>query len=168
MICNDIKGYEGSYLVSDLGVIKSMPRFKVKYERYLKQNVLKGGYCYVELCLHGISKKCLVHRLVACAFVDNPENKPQVNHKNGIKTDNTFCNLEWNTRSENQMHAIKHGLRTTEGEKNSQSKLTENKVIEIRHKADNKLGTVLLSKMYNVSPSTISDIKYRRSWGHLK
>tara|TARA_R110002020_G_C16256725_1_gene770182 strand:+ start:371 stop:877 length:507 start_codon:yes stop_codon:yes gene_type:complete len=163
----DVKGYEGSYKVSSLGSIKSVIRFKVRTERILKQHILKGGYKYVELCLKGVRKKYLVHRLEAIAFIDNPENKPQVNHKNGIKTDNKLGNLEWNTRSENQKHAIKEGLRTAKGEKNSQSKLNKYQVIDIRQKVADSYSTSWLARMYGVSPSTISDIKARRSWKHI-
>lgn len=165
----DVLGYEGSYMVSDLGRIKSLPRYKVRTVRYLKQNVLKGGYCYVEFCLNGVRKKHLVHRIEAIAFIDNPENKPQVNHKNGVKTDNNLGNLEWNTRSENQQHAIDTGLRVIpKGEKNHSSKLTEEQVVDIRDKIANNYSTGWLARMYEISPSTICDIKARRSWRHLK
>lgn len=167
-IWKDIKGYEGSYMVSNLGRVKSIPRYRVKKTVYLKENVLKGGYSYLELCLDSVRKKYLVHRLVAIAFIDNPQNKPQVNHKNGVKTDNIVSNLEWNTRSENQQHAIDNGLRKpSRGEINGQCKLREEQVIEIIDKTKNNYSTGWLAKKYNVSPSTISDIKAKRSWKHL-
>jgi hypothetical protein len=78
--------------------------------RKLKQQITHDGYLRVELHHKGAAKKHSVHRLVASAFVPNPEGKPQVNHKDGNKTNNTHSNLEWVTQSENQLHAYKIGL----------------------------------------------------------
>ena len=90
-----------------------------------------NNYMMIDLCKNGKTKKHLIHRLMAETFLENKENKVQVNHINGIKTDNRLQNLEWNTRSENQLHSINLGLRTTTGEKNSQSKLKSEQVLFI-------------------------------------
>jgi len=86
-----------------------------------------------------ISKNTTVHRVVAETYIDNPFSKPQVNHINGIKTDNRVENLEWVTNLENMRHAIRIGLRNTpalkavgNGQTNSQAKLTDNDVKQIR------------------------------------
>lgn len=159
-----IQGFE-NYEVDELGQIWSLPKKTRKITKTLKPLLHPvTGYMYVDLCKDGKIKKFTVHRLVALTLIPNPENKPQVNHINGIKTDNRPENLEWCTRSENQKHSIKIGLRTTNGEKNSQSKLTEKDVLYIRN--SNERGCIL-AKKFNISQPTICDIKKKRSWIHI-
>ena len=159
-----IQGFE-NYEVDELGQIWSLPKRTRKGTRLIKPLLHpKTGYMYVDLCKDGKVKKFTVHRLVAITLIPNVENKCQVNHINGDKTDNRLINLEWNTRSENQKHSIRIGLRTTDGIKNSQSKLTEEQVLYIR----NSQGRgYMLAKKFNISHSTICDIKKRRSWLHI-
>ena len=90
-----------NYLVSNTGMVKSV--FSNK-EKILKQCDNGKGYMSVNICKGNLK---YVHRLVAEAFIDNPENKKTVNHKNGIKNDNRVENLEWNTYKENKVHGIK-------------------------------------------------------------
>ena len=87
-----IKGYEGLYEVSDQGRVRSLKSGK---ERILKPGSDKYGYLMVCLCKNGEKKNLLVHRLVAQAFIPNPDNLPQVNHKDENKTNNYVHNLEW-------------------------------------------------------------------------
>lgn len=108
-----VAGYEGIYEVSNLGKIRTIPRKVKKWdgERTLLPIVRKtffspGGYERSVLSLNGVNEKVLVHRIVAGAFIENPYNKPDVNHKNGIKSDNTVNNLEWVTKKENIRHAF--------------------------------------------------------------
>lgn len=101
----DVVGFEGLYKVSDTGKI-----YSVKSNRVIKHKISKTGYCNIELHKDGKPIMKYVHRLVAEAFVDNPTNKPQVNHKDGNKQNNHFSNLEWVTASENQRHALLNGL----------------------------------------------------------
>jgi len=109
-IWEDIAGYEGIYKVSSLGRIKSIsiwaPRGKYGKIGIMKQHISAKGYC----CISLRNTNFQVHRIVASAFIKNPENKPQVNHKNTIKTDNYKNNLEWNTGLENIHHAILNNL----------------------------------------------------------
>ena len=86
----DIPGYEGVYEVSNLGRVKN-----VETGRILKPGKITTGYLQVNLCKNGTRRKALIHRLVAYAFLSNPKNLPQVNHKDEDKTNNTVDNLEW-------------------------------------------------------------------------
>ena len=113
----DIAGYEGKYLVSSEGRIKSVDRV-TRYSdgrtALIPGKALKPfhnhGYLRVNLSRENKRKNMLVHRIVAEAFVPNPNGKPEVNHINGDKTDNKAANLEWVTGSENMKHAYKNGL----------------------------------------------------------
>lgn len=105
----DIKGYEGLYQVSNLGRVKSLKYNQQNFEKVLKPNIHKNGYAFCILKGKGKS----IHRLVAEAFIPNVQNKPTVNHKNGIKTDNRVENLEWSTYGENLKHAYKTNLKTS-------------------------------------------------------
>ena len=116
-----VVGYEGLYEVSNDGVIRMLERkfvhtdaksgFKICKARIVKQTINPWGYLYVELSDQNRNrKKIFSHVIVAKAFIPNPENKPCVNHKNGIKSDNRASELEWVTRSENTKHAYRLGL----------------------------------------------------------
>lgn len=107
-----VVGYEDSYLVSNEGDVKSLPKKTRKFTVILKQKTTKFGYKNVKLSKDGKCKDFFVHRLVAEAFCSNNKNKPFVNHIDGDKTNNNYINLEWCTASENVLHAFKTGLKT--------------------------------------------------------
>lgn len=163
-IWEKVKGYEGVYVVSNLGNVKRLITNKKRKELPLIKSINATGYLNVNLFKYGIQKTYRVNRLVALAFIPNLENKPQINHINGIKTDNRVENLEWVTNKENIIHAIEIGLFDSVGIKNGRSKLTNIDIIEIRNSV---LSVRRLGEIYNVSFTTINKIKLRKVWKHL-
>lgn len=115
-IWKNIKNYEGLYQISNFGNVKSLHKIP---NIILKTYKDKKGYLYVILSKNCKSKIARIHRLVAQTFISNPQNKPQVNHIDGIKSNNIVPNLEWCTNSENQKHAFKLGLQNNHGNNNS-------------------------------------------------
>lgn len=147
-IWKDIKGYENEYQVSNIGRIRSLDRYKYQNGRYgqiqrlyrgkiLKFDQDKDGYFTVKL-RHKVFHR--VHRLVAQTFLENPENKNTVNHKDGNKKNNCINNLEWATEKENTQHAHKTGLAKSAmiGKK---GKLSNN--FRIRVQIDEKTGEII-------------------------
>lgn len=178
-IWKDVVGYEGLYQVSSLGRIKALA--KLTYHNKAKCNVLRkermfrqifiDRWGYKRIGLTDINKKhkgWLAHRVVAMAFHPNPENKGDVNHKNGIKTDNRAENLEWATRSENCIHSFTIGLQDNKGQKHPMHKLTSAQVLEIRAKYKPYVyERKQLAKEYGVDWTTIKDIVNNKTWMHL-
>lgn len=112
-VWKDIPGYEGIYQISNFGRVKSLERYvrhcrggnKIIKEKILKPRVVAEGYLQISLC-GNIFKEELIHRLVAKAFIPNPDNLPQVNHKDENKQNNRVDNLEWCTRIYNQQYSF--------------------------------------------------------------
>lgn len=140
----DIKGYEGRYQVSSLGRVKSLARKKgwcIARERLLTLWEQHKGYLVADLSDgNGGRRHRPVHRLVAEAFISNPENKPQVNHKNGNKHDNRVDNLGWMTNYENHIHKVYElGVNSVSPAKRILC-VEENKIFDSVHKAAIYLG----------------------------
>lgn len=108
----DVVGYKGFYQVSNLGRLRSLDRESSgkRYKGKIISSKYRSGYIVDTLCKDGIKRKCRRHRLVAEAFIPNPEGKPEVNHIDGNKTNNQIGNLEWATHRENTDHAWIIGL----------------------------------------------------------
>ena len=104
-IWHNVKGYEGLYLISTYGRVLSAPRNGTKLEWHILAPHFVRGYIQYELSKNNQKKEYKTHRLVAQAFLYNPEKKREVNHIDGDKYNNRLDNLEWATTSENQIHA---------------------------------------------------------------
>ena len=167
----DVKGYEGLYQISNCGRIKSLERYRKfkmsesRVRRY-KTAIIKGvrnsnRYIQINLCKDGVNKIYHTHVLVATYFIKKIIGKYYVNHKDGDKSNPIHYNLEWNTSSENAIHAIRTGLAGGVGESNSNSKLKESEVKDI---FISNLTITELSKVYNVTIQCIYLIKKRKNW----
>lgn len=170
-IWKDVIGYEGLYQVSNLGNVKSVDRLRKRENRkdaFIKGKKLaihkRGNYFKVGLCKNGLVNQLSIHRLIAINFIPNPENKPQVNHINGIKSDNRLDNLEWNTAKENSIHSFDLGM-SKKGNDCSFSKLDNESVLKIKNDKESKYK--YLAVKYNVSVSCITAIKTNRNWKHI-
>jgi len=147
------------YSVSTHGRVRNDKRMKFLTPRNLR------GYARVSLWFDGKANDKRIHRLVAEAFLPNPDCKPEVNHKNGIRNDNRLCNLEWVTPQENVKHKMEVlKQESQQGEKNANSKLSESDIISIRN---SKKDAKLLAKEYGVSLTHIYRIKAKKMWSHI-
>ena len=171
-----IKGYEGIYEVSNMGQVRSLERYewnsvkKMEYQRIRKGRILiasldSEGYKKLTLAKNDINVSRVIHKLVAKEFVPNPENKPQVNHKNGIKSDNRAENLEWVTHTEQMRHAFSTGLARIEP--NVLLNHAQVREIRLRYKFE-KISHRTLAKEYGVCKSTITNIVSGKSWTKVK
>lgn len=156
-----VVGFEDRYKVSNFGRVKNYKRRLV-----LKQRLSVWGYPVV--CLWDGSKKhtMVVHRMVAKAFIKNPENRSDVNHKDCNKTNNFVKNLEWCTPLENSQHAVKNGkLDHFLGENHRNNKLTIQQVKDIKNEyAAGKTTHRKLAAKYGVAKNSISNILNGRAW----
>lgn len=165
-IWKDVVGYEGFYEVSNMGNVRRKGAINAK-----KSTTTRKGYQRIGLSVNDKCKKFQVHRLVAMAFIPNIEAKGQVNHKNGIKSDNRACNLEWATQWENINHAVKSGLMDygkISGEKNHRCNLSEAAARDIKFNyVKGKVTHKSLALKYNVTTGAISAILRGCSWKWL-
>lgn len=160
----DIKGFEG-YQINDVGDVRSN---KTGTWRPMNASVNSRGYKMVSLQLAKNNYRTIaIHRLVASAFISNPENLPQVNHKNGIKTDNRVENLEWCTSSENHLHAYRvlGKVSAAKGKHfKRKAKLTPTEVRIIRQ---TNLPIEELGEYLGVHPTTVFNVRKRRTYKYI-
>lgn len=152
----DIPGYRGYYAINEYGDVLSVRRNKV-----LVPVKVSNGYLSVQLSVLGKVKRIRIARMVAELFVPNPNGYPQVNHKDGIKTNNHKDNLEWCTQSQNVTHAYDMGLMASERDGNA--KLTIRDVKYIRSQKGKKFHREIAEEM-GVCKSTIGFILRGESW----
>jgi len=164
-----INGFIGKYEISNLGRVKSLARVTPhghhKKERILKNTLLNTGYYQVNLYSNKGPVKKALHRLIATAFLPNPDNKPYINHIDGNPRNNSLNNLEWCNASENQIHAMATGL-NKRGVDHGKAKLNIDDVVFIRT-FRSLYSWVDLSKIFKVDPKTIRDAFYAKSWKHI-
>jgi len=169
-----IPGYEGYYEVSDLGSIRSIDRRVIDKSgrvQHVKQRNLalqnNNGYWACQLWKNNHMKRPLVHVIVAQAFIGTNPDGLDVNHIDGNKKNNAVSNLEYCSRSENNFHACRIGLRKT-GENHPWAKLSADQVKEIRLlNKEQGLGCRKLSKIYGVAKETIISILNNSNWKNL-
>lgn len=163
-----IKRLDGKFLISENGDIKN-----ARTNNLLKQNAINGYLCAV-VRIGGRGSQAFAlkaHREVAIAFVNNPDNKEQVNHIDGNKFNNNFTNLEWVTAKENIQHAFDTGLAIARcGENIGNSVLTEELISKIRSEyipRDRTYGLRALSRKYGFSHNTMSNALRGITWEHI-
>ena len=185
-IWKPIVGYEGLYEISTLGRIKRLEKLVVNKigsnapflrkfpERYVTDSGKSNRYSKVGLLKNKETKYFNIHRLVAEAFIPNPDNKPEVNHIDGIKNNNTVSNLEWCTPRENTQHILK--LRRSQSKKWGNASLSDKQVIEILEflKENTQKGIrvkhglhAYIGRKYGVSRKVIINIYEGRVYKHL-
>lgn len=157
-----IKEYP-NYAISESGTIINLKTKQIK-----SQYVGSTGYYMVSFSKCNKSKPNRVHRLLATAFIPNPNNKPHVNHKDGNKLNNCLTNLEWVTHKENMKHAFENGLANNTGVNNGMSKLTPAKVKHIKNSLIAGESQQKIANRMNVSRSCILKIHLGKTWAHIK
>lgn len=154
-----VVGYEGLYEVSDHGLVKGP-------KGIVKPKVGRNGYARTELWRKGERFRPSIHRLVAQTFLPNPEAKPQVNHLDGDRLNNTASNLEWCTAQENMIHAV--ALRHRYGENASASKLTEREVMAILVLLDKGVPGKWIADVFGVTNAQISHLRLGQQWRQIR
>lgn len=180
MKTKNVDKFEGLYEITDTGEVWSLQKqipvgakggLRIQPKKKLTPQPLgKSGHLRVYLSKNGKKTPVFVHRLVAIAFIDNPFNKPVVNHLDGNVTNNHVSNLEWCTVAENNRHAVKNGLSGNTrviGERNGAAKLTAKTVKFMREQFNLGLSCAEIARQTNVNPRHAWGICRNKLWKHI-
>ena len=174
-IWKPIPGWDG-YEVSDLGRVRSMARIVTRidsrlglvrqpvHERIRKPAQHPDGHLTMSLCQDGAQRTMQVHQLVLISFVGDPEPGQECRHLDGDPANNALYNLRWGTSAENSADSIRHGTSNI-GERHGLAKLTDADVIAIRASARTNRE---LAEIHSVGKTTVSNIRLRKSWAHVR
>ena len=164
-----MEGFRPTYILPDRYLVNSIGEvFSIRSNRLISQRLDRYGYPRVNLYEGTKNHTVTVHRLVAKAFVPNPDNLPEVNHIDGVKTNNSADNLEWVSSSENQKHAFKLGLQKgNKGEQNGAAKYSEDDVVLVCELLTNGKRNAEIRDETGYSLSFIEKIKYGECWTHI-
>jgi len=168
-IWKDWVGLEGIYLTSNKGRFRRIMHRKNPTNRLIKPFIHDDGDGYVQVSTHYLGNQIchLAHRVVAIAFIPNPLNLPEVNHKDGNKSNNCVENLEWCTSLENVRESWRMGLsKPQKGEAHGNSTLTEKDVLEIRA-IGRTMSAREIATLYGVNEQAIHKIRTGQRWKHL-
>lgn len=163
-VIKEIKGFEGRYTISNLGIVRSLLTNKI-----MKQTITDQGRARVNLRYAKTReyKSLLVHRLVAGNFLPNPNNLPEVNHKDCNPLNNRVDNLEWCDRRYNIKYSYDYGRKTVKGIMNPNAKLTELDIKAIRALLNTgRFLPIEIAKLFNVSSGSITHIDKGRTWSN--
>lgn len=162
-----VPGYEGLYEVSNHGRVRSLPRNGTAPEvKIRKTQITKAGYEIVHLSKDNAAKAISVHTLVLTAFIGPKPDKMECRHLDGCRTNNKADNLAWGTKQQNMSDQIKHGT-IARGERCGHAKLTLEQVQQARSMIQAGMTHKAVSKLFNVSRPTITNLWSGRNWQHI-
>lgn len=164
----DMAGYEGTYSISSLGRIRRERAIGgTKVGQILTNQLNKFGYLQIGLRNNGVYSRKNIHSLVAKAFIGDRPDGYQINHIDGIKTNNSSDNLEYVTMSQNRQHAYDIGLQRR-GNLHHKSKISESIALKIREiYAEGKIGYRKIGKLFGIKKSTVFSVIKKDSWAHV-
>ena len=161
-IFKDISKFEDKYQISNTGKVRNK-----KTGLILKPKYNQKGYQYIKLSINRYkSIKWYIHRLVGFHFIPNPENKPQINHKDGNPSNNNVDNLEWCTNEENQRHAVLNNLHF-QGENHRSSKFTNESILLLPKLVNAGFTPILINKLTGVAIQNLYKIFEGKTWRQL-